>query len=214
MTSGIARRRSAAREESTAGYQKRRQEIAGAAVRVFNKRGFAGASISAVAAELGMDRATLYYYISSKEELFDEISRSVVEGNLEIARRIHSSRLEPRKKLRELIVALMTSYAESYPLGYIFVRENLSQVGEARAGWAKHMRRLNREIEGHVIAMIEEGCAAGSFRPIGSARTVAFGILGMLGWTHRWFHPSRTPESAEQIAKTYADMILGGLEAD
>jgi AcrR family transcriptional regulator len=213
VTSGIARRRSVAREENTAGYQKRRREIADAAVRVFNKRGFAGASISAVAAELGMDRATLYYYVSSKEELFDEISRSVVEGNLEIVRRIHSSRLEPRKKLRELIVALMTSYAESYPLGYIFVRENLSQVGESRAGWAKHMRRINREIEGHVIAMIEQGCAEGSFRPIGSARTVAFGILGMLGWTHRWFHPSRTPESAEQIAKTYADMILGGLEA-
>ena len=75
--SAIGKRRSAAKEDSTAVYQKRRKEIAEAAVRVFNKRGFTGASISAVAEELEIDRASLYYYISSKEELFDEIIREV-----------------------------------------------------------------------------------------------------------------------------------------
>lgn len=213
MPSAIAKRRSAAREESTEAYQKRRKEIAEAAVRVFNKLGFAGASISAVAAELEIDRATVYYYISSKQELFDEIAREVVEANAAIARKIRMSRIEPRRKLRELIVALMLSYAESYPLGYIYVRENLGQMGDVRAARSKHMRKLNREIEGHVIAIIEEGYAERSFRNVGPARIVAFGILGMLGWTHRWFHPTRVQESAEQIARTYADLVLSGLES-
>ena len=109
MASAIGKRRSAAKEDSTEVYQKRRKEIGLAAVRVFNKLGFTGASISAVAAELDIDRASLYYYISSKEELFDEILREVIERNASISRRILASKVSPRRKLRELIIALMSS---------------------------------------------------------------------------------------------------------
>ena len=82
--SGIGKRRSAAKEEATLAYQTRKKEIAEAAVRVFNRDGFKGASISRVAAELKIDRASLYYYIASKEELFDEILREVIERNVSI----------------------------------------------------------------------------------------------------------------------------------
>jgi AcrR family transcriptional regulator len=58
--SGIGRRRVAAKEDASNTYQKRRREIAEAAVQVFNQLGFANASPSAVAAELNIDRASLY----------------------------------------------------------------------------------------------------------------------------------------------------------
>ena len=72
--SGIGRRRSAARKDSSASYSAKRQEIAEAAVRVFNRLGFERASIAAVAEEMGVDRASLYYYISSKEQLLTRSS--------------------------------------------------------------------------------------------------------------------------------------------
>lgn len=211
--SGIGKRRSAAKEDATASYQKRRKEIAEAAVRVFNRLGFTGASISAVAAELDIDRASLYYYISSKEELFDEILREVIERNASIATRILNSKLSPRRKLRDLIIALMSSYGESYPLIYIYIRENLSHVSDKRSAWSKHMRKLNREIENAIMAMIEEGYADKSLRNVGPPRVVAYGILGIIGWTHRWFRPDKSDVSAEEIGKIYAEMILSGLEA-
>ncbi len=210
--SGIGKRRTAAKEESTASYQKRRKEIAEAAVRVFNRLGFTGASISAVAAELDIDRASLYYYISSKEELFDEILREVIERNAAIASRIQASKLSPRRKLREMIIALMSSYGESYPLIYIYIRENLSHVSDKRSAWSKHMRKLNREIENAIMAIVEEGYADKSFRNVGSSRVVAYGVLGIIGWTHRWYRPDSSEVSAEEIGKTYAEMILSGLE--
>ena len=76
-TSQIEKRRSAAKEDSSAVYRRRRQEIAEAAIRVFDRLGLKGASISAVAAELNIDRASIYYYISSKEALFHELMRAV-----------------------------------------------------------------------------------------------------------------------------------------
>lgn len=212
--SGIGKRRSAAKEEATASYQKRRKEIAEAAVRVFNRLGFTGASISAVAAELDIDRASLYYYISSKEELFDEILREVIERNAAIATRILNSKVSPRRKLRDLIVALMSSYGESYPLIYIYIRENLSHVSDKRSAWSKHMRKLNREIENAIMAMIEEGYADKSFRNVGPPRVVAYGILGIIGWTHRWFRPDKSDVTAEEIGRIYAEMILSGLESN
>ncbi|WP_405051421.1 hypothetical protein [Sphingomonas sp.] len=40
---------------------------------------------------------------------------------------------------------------------------------------------------------------------------MAYGILGLVGWTHRWFRPHESDVSADEIGKTYADMVLGGL---
>lgn len=210
--SSIGKRRNAAKEDSSESYQIRRKEIAEAAVRVFNKLGFQKASISAVAAELNIDRASLYYYISSKEDLFDELVRTVVERNLEMVKSIESSAMSPRRKLRDMITTLMSSYGEHYPLFYIYIRENLSHVSDRRSEWSKHMRELNRQTTDAVIAIIEQGYADKSFRNVGSARVVAYGVLGVVGWTHRWFRPDRSDISAEEIGKTYAELLLAGLE--
>ena len=211
--SGIGKRRTAAKQDSSLTYQAKREEIAEAAVRVFNRLGFQKASLGAVAAELDIDRATLYYYISSKEALFDEVVRTVVERNLEHVKKIQSSKLSPRRKLNDLIVTLMSSYAEHYPLFYIYIRENLSHVSDKRSEWSKYMRDLNQQTTDAVIAIVEQGYADRSFRNVGSSRVVAYGVLGVVGWTHRWFRPAESTISAEEIGKTYADMILAGLES-
>lgn len=210
--SSIDERRAIASRDSSATYQKRRKEITDAAVQVFNRLGYKGASLSAVASELGVDRATLYYYFSSKEQLFDEIVRTVLETNDTLARRIANSKADPGRKLRELIVALMVSYAEHYPLLFIYIREDLAHVSDRRSGWSQHMRGLNRSIEDSLIAIIEQGHRSGSLRKIGSARTIAYGILGMLNWTHRWYKPERS-EPAEEIGQAFAEFALAGLDA-
>lgn len=211
--SGVIDKRRAAAESDPAAYAAKRREIADAAVRVFDRMGFQRASISAVAHEMQTDRSTLYYYINSKEDLFDEVVRTVVERNLELVLKISRSRVQPRRKLRDMICALMSSYGEHYPLFYIYIRENLSQVSDARSDWSAEMRALNQRTTEAMIAVIEEGYADGSFRKVGSARVVAYGVFGVIGWTHRWFRPASSDVSAEEIGKTYAEMILSGLES-
>lgn len=211
--SGISRRRTAAKVDASSNYQTRRDEIAQAAVRVFNRMGLERASLKSVADELGTDRASLYYYFSSKEELFDDVVRSVVEKNYDLVRRIEASKVSPRRKLRELITGLMTSYGEHYPLLYIYIRENLSHVTDERSAWSKYMRDLNRKTSDLVIAIVEKGYADGSFRKVGSPKVVAYGVLGIVGWTNRWFRPESSDVSAEEIGKIYAEMILSGLES-
>ena len=210
---GVIDKRRAAVEADPAAYAAKRREIADAAVRVFDRMGFQKASISAVAQEMKTDRSALYYYINSKEDLFDEVVRTVVERNVDLVLKISRSKVQPRRKLRDMIGALMTSYGDHYPLFYIYIRENLSQVSDARSSWSNEMREMNERTTEAMIAVIEEGYADGSFRKVGSARVVAYGIFGVIGWTNRWFRPASSEVSAEEIGKTYAEMILSGLES-
>lgn len=212
-TSGIGKRRKAAKEESSDAYKRRRREIAEAAVRVFDRLGLQGASISAVAAELGIDRASVYYYISSKEELFDEVLRAVAERNSQIATDIAASPLPAPDKLRNLIVAIMESYGEHYPLLFIYIRENLSRVSGTRSKWSSDMRQVNRIIENAFIEIIEEGYTDGTLRDVGPSRVVAYGMLGVVGWTHRWFRPETSPQTAREIGEIYANMMVSGMRA-
>lgn len=211
--SGIGRRRSAAKEDASNAYRTRREDIAEAAVRVFNRLGLQRTSLKAVAEELGVDRASIYYYFSSKEALFDEVVRTVVVRNLELIKRIEGSDVAPARKLRDLITALMSSYGEHYPTFYIFIRENLAHVSADRSDWSREMREINAQATEAVVSIVEQGFADGSFRRVGSARIVAYGIFGVVGWTHRWFRPDQGQFSAQEIGQTYADLILAGLES-
>ena len=208
----IGRRRSEASTDSSASYRARRKEICDAAIRVFHRQGYARASLSQVAAELGVDRATIYYYFSSKDELFDDITRAVLDANAELAQRIANSKISARRKLRELIAAMMMSYSKHYPLLYIYIREDLRQVADSRSDWSENMRKLNRMIEQAFIAIIEQGYEDQSFRRIGNPRIVANGILGIINWSHRWYRPG-TGESDDEIGRTFAELALGGLES-
>lgn len=211
-SSVLGRRRTAASKGPRAAYKARREEIRDAAIQVFNSQGLANASLSKVAKELELDRATLYYYFSSKEELFDEIVGAVLKKNYELARRIADSKISARRKLRDLITAMMVSYGENYPLLYIYVREDLRQVDDVRSEWSKQMREFNRGIERAFVEIIAEGCGDDTFRKVGSPETIARGILGMLNWTHRWYRPDRG-ETPEEIGKTFAEIALVGLES-
>lgn len=211
--SGIGRRRAAAQGEGRTAYTERRQEIIAAAAGLFKTRGFRGTSIGQIAKALGTDRATLYYYIGSKEELFDEVVSDEVRANVARAQAIRDGEGAAPDKLRRLVTELMDSYAASYPFLYVFIQENLSHVSERRSEWSQEMRKLNKAYEQCVVSIIEAGVAEGTIRPVAEPWVLAYGLIGMVGWTNRWFNPEKSPVDAATIGRAYADVLLDGLRA-
>jgi hypothetical protein len=105
----------------------------------------------------------------------------------------------------------MESYATHYPLLYVYIRENLSHVESDRTDWSRYMRSLNRQYEEVFIAIVQEGLDDGSLRSLTTARVTAYGIIGMIGWSNRWFVPQKSEVSGRDIGLAFADMVLGGL---
>lgn len=212
--SGIGRRRAAAQGENRTAYRERRQEIITVAADLFKARGFRGTSIGQIAEALDTDRATLYYYIGSKEELFDEVVTDAVRANVDVALAIKDGEGSAPDKLRRLVISLMESYAAHYPFLYVYIQENLGHVGGTRADWSREMRGLNKAYEDAVVAIIQSGMDEGTIRPIAEAWVMAYGLIGMFGWTNRWFNPATSPVDAATIGAAYADILLQGMTAD
>lgn len=206
-----AGRRAAARDDATSGYADRRAEILRAAAGVFKSRGLRGSTFSHVAEALGTDRASLYYYFSSKEELFQELVSEAVRVNLDAATAVSKEKIDAPEKLRRIIEALMVSYGEFYPVLYLLIQENLSHVAPEHQDWADGIREVNRKYEKLLVRIIEQGQKDGTIRTHAPPWVLAYGIIGMVGWSNRWFNPADSELSAEEIGKAFADTVLDGL---
>jgi AcrR family transcriptional regulator len=210
--SNIARRRRSALSEGSADYKLKREEIVQAASRLFKEKGYKSVTLAQVAEVAGVDRATIYYYVGSKEELLREAIEHVVARNAMEAQRIfRASDLDPQEKLVRLVQALMCSYEEHYPHMYVYIQEEMHHVAAEDSEWAKAMARHTRQWETIFLKLVEEGIAAGLFRadiPVGFAVNALF---GMLNWTHRWFKPGGKRDASE-IAAGFSEIFFKGMQ--
>jgi AcrR family transcriptional regulator len=207
--SGIQRRRKAALADGSKEYRERRAELVAAAATVFREKGYAAATLNDIAGMVGADRASLYYYVGGKEELFREAVRGVVESNLGEVDRIMSSDAGPDRKLRLIVNTLISSYEQHYPHMYVYIQEEMRRVGDEDSAWAKEMTQLTREFERSTIRLIKECIAAGIFRDDIRADLAINALYGMLNWTHRWFKPSPNLSAVEMSDAFWAIFVEG-----
>jgi acetyl esterase len=212
--SNIGRRRAAAVKGRGEQYHDRRSEIVKAAVALFRERGYRRTSLADIAEAIGTERATLYYYFSSKEEILNEAVTPVVLRNTAIVEDLRDSAGPAPRKLRDLIVGLVTSYAEHYPLLFLYLEENLSHVAKSREVWAREMQAVNRRYVAALEEIIRAGIADGTLRALADPQILANGLMGTVSWTHRWFNPQQSSTDARTIGEAYADLLLGGLTSD
>ena len=93
----------------------RRAALVNTAARVLMKKDYQAASDNDVVRAVGMDRASLFYYVSGNEELFQEVIRGATLGNFKLVEICDSSSQSPPEKLRSFIVALMQPLERHYP---------------------------------------------------------------------------------------------------
>jgi TetR/AcrR family transcriptional regulator, cholesterol catabolism regulator len=210
--SQMGRRRAAARSQSAPDYNAKRAEMVRAAADVFREKGFAEAKLIDVASRIGTDRASVYYYFGSKEELFQECITETVVINLRRAKEITSRDIPPREKLQQLVAMLVSSQVEHYPYMYVYMQEDMARVGNQDAKWAKTMVRNTHRMERYFLDVIAEGVEDGSFRSDLSVTLIANSIFGMTQWTHRWWVPGESRYSAEDLIRVFTAVLLEGID--
>jgi len=211
-SSEIAKRRAAAKSEASKHYIARRRELIKAAAAVFKEKGLAGTSLDEVGRVAGVDRASLYYYVGSKKELFEEVVLEAIVANVEMAERIRDGEDAPADKLHRLVEQLLVSYGEYYPHLFVFLQEDTAKLQPTRRRDGIDVVELHRRFDRAVIAIIQEGVEQGSFRADLPPRIAAYGIIGMVNWTHRWFNPDG-PVGADEVGKAFAKLAIEGLKA-
>jgi AcrR family transcriptional regulator len=210
--SNIARRRKAAFAEGGAEYKAKRHELVQVAVKLFKERGYKSTSLNDIAKSAGLDRATLYYYVASKEQLFQEAVQGVLDANLREAERLLKiATLGPREKLELLFERLMASYEENYPHTYVYIQEQMQHVEAESTPWERDMVQQTKRFKRIVTLLLKEGTSAGAFREDVSVELAANMLFGMFNWTHRWHRPGGKL-SPRLIAEAFCKVFFDGMQ--
>jgi hypothetical protein len=94
----------------------------------------------------------------------------------------------------------------------LYIQEDLGHPGAKKTAWSRKMARFNKRYENAVTAIVQQGVDDGTFATEADAWLISYGILGMLAWSNRWFNPTSSAVSAEEIGNRFADTLLNGLE--
>jgi TetR/AcrR family transcriptional regulator len=150
------------------------QRILRAAEENFAERGLAGARIGAIARAARVNKALLYYYFSSKEELH----RFTLTALFRQLREQTSAALDRPGSPREQLLRYINSYFDfmvahpNYPR--LFERELMSQEPRLVELVQEHLRPLHARL----TAVIRAGIAQGEFRRVDPRHTL-FSLVAM-----------------------------------
>lgn len=209
--SNIGRRRALARREGNAAYLEKRGQVVRAATLLFKEKGFDATTLNNIAEEVGVDRASLYYYFDSKEELLQEAVGDVTGRNLEMIRALRRSDLAPAERLAQLIHNAIASFDENYPQVFVYIQEEMTRLRSREDPWAKAMLKQTREFEQALLDLLRDGVEAGVIRADLDLQVAAQALWGMINWTHRWYKPGH--HKPEQVADVFSAVFLDGVKS-
>lgn len=205
--SDIARRRQERRQASGRRSDARWQEILTGAGRVFARLGYGQSTLEDVAGEVGISRATLYYYVGTKEELLVGLLHDPIETLRVRLEEVAAQPLPAPERLGQALREYVRTMAE-LPELFIFLSENVHQVMSGPE--ADHIRE-NADRYGRTLAeVIRSGAKAGEFRDDIDPSVAVMGIIGMFNWIHRWYDPDGERSLAD-FGEVFIEMALSSL---
>lgn len=209
--SNISKRRQSALKEGSSEYLAKREELLSFAAQQFKQNGFRATTLAEIGHKAGLDRATVYYYFGSKEELFRECLRHGVDANIKECTRIsEDDELSARDKLQAVIQQLMSAYDANYPNMYVYIQEEMDRIASEKSLWAQEIAEQTHRFEQIVLNLIYELRATNEFRQDIPVSLAANAIFGMLNWTHRWYSPGGS-HSAREVSDAFAEIFFEGM---
>lgn len=176
------------------------------AANLFAEFGYESTSLEMLAERLDMHKATLYHYISGKEEiLFQCQLRSFAEIE-SIYDQVKDETRPVLERLRVFVVQLAKSQNSDF--GRCLVLVGPQPLAEAAGG---EIRKFQRRLDTIVRDLVSEGIARGELRECDPALVSAL-LFGALNWVPRWYKPEGR-YSVPDIANAYFDLIEPGLRA-
>ena len=206
--SHIALRRKNAQADGGVDYSKKLINIA---AELFRENGYEATTLADIALRAKLDRATVYYYVGSKKELFQSSIEGSLDENLaEAEALLADDSLDPRQKVERLMRAVMLSYDRYYPQMFVYIQELMHQVRNDESKWAKDILRKTRRLETIVRDLVVAGIDAKLIRSDLDPKIATKSLFGMLNWTHRWYRPG-SAASAHAVADNFTRIFFDGV---
>jgi AcrR family transcriptional regulator len=184
----------------------RRSEIRQTAKKLFKERGYAATSMRDLAKEVGIEAASLYNHLSSKEELLNEMCFDIADQFFQAFKTAVSEEKSPSKKLKSAIKAHIGVIANNLDASTVFFHEWIF-LKEPALGRFKKMRN---EYEQGFRELIQKGIAEKDFKEV-NIKLAVFTIISALNATYDLYRSSEKL-TQEEIAESISNLLLKGLK--
>ncbi len=208
MADGQARRSQATRSgrRGRPGYDL--ESLLAVAVAVFNERGYDGSSMEDLSRRLGISKSSIYYHVSSKEDLLALALDRALDGLFAVADEVRASELPAIERLEWLVRASVGVLADRLPDVTLLLRARGNTSTERRA------LARRREFDQIVAELVKEAERDGDIRPDVDPAVTARLLFGMINSLVEWYRPDRqdtTGAGATELGDAVCAVAFDGL---
>lgn len=174
-------------------------------LRLIFRHGYEAMTLRMLAAEVGIQAASLYNHIRSKQDLLFDIIRDHMEALLEQTdATLQAATGDATERLRAFVSHHVTYHLEKKQNVFIANFELRSLVAQNYAA----IVALRRAYEDRLVTLLDQGVAAGEFE-VPDTRIAAYAILGMLTSACTWYKPEGRM-TKEEIVDLHTSLVLRG----
>ena len=183
----------------------RRQELTREAARLFAEKGYHGTSIGDLAQAMGVQKASLYHHIESKQDLLWEIAHEGGESFHAALDEI-PEQVPAIEKLRLALRAHLRVVSKQLDVATVFVREWRYLDDERRVRFLAERRRYEERIR----ELFREGRELGELRSDLDEAVAALLFLSAANWAYTWLQPGRDTDAlADRLYALLVDGMRG-----
>lgn len=189
----------------TTGSSARKEQIIETASKLFSQRGYMATSMRDIADKMGIEAASLYNHISSKEEILQDICFDQAQLFLRAIAEVNDIYFDAEKKLRMAIQNHVEILTANLMQSKVFLQEWKYLGDENKAEFIK----LRDTYEKEFTVILSNGEDENLFKGV-DKKFAVLNILSSLNWIVEWYKPDgeMTPT---QIAEKLSDFVLMGL---
>ena len=179
------------------------------ATRLFKEKGYTASSMRDLANEVGIEAASLYSHIKSKEEILRNICFRMAREFFTAIDSIDSKPIDSMaEKLEKYIIAHTEVITRDTAATLVFINEWKHLSDPHYSNFVDQRHRY----ETRFIEILREGIKRKEFLPI-DEKFVVLTILSSLNWIPHWYKPEGKL-SPEEIGRQLSGMLINGIKAD
>ena len=179
-----------------------------AAVALFSRKGYAATSTREVAKLLGIQKASLYYHVESKEDLLFLICQfSLTQIRIDVENAIRDCR-DPLSRTWKMICAHVQSFLRDEPQH----TTNFAEMHSLSPDRFAEVLKLRDLYEDLVRQVLRDAQAAGVVRNDIEVKYLCLALLSLINRVIVWYR-RKGPLSPDQIGQMLAVLFLTGAQA-
>lgn len=145
------------------------------AARHFADHGFEGARMDRIAKDANVNKATIYYKIGNKQDLYTAVMNHTFEGRYESLKEAVESEISVQEKLQAYILHIAQGLRHNPTISKIIMREQLSQGENLPDSFVQNVVLMLNCL----TDILDQGSKEGVFEPADTV-TIHFMILGAM----------------------------------